>query len=314
MNKQNIFTLIGIVLSFAIAIGGWVFISGLIDIRSDMLMSASGVSPILMPLQLPGTDDTVEEPIYTRPLLSEQEIVSILRNKNAPGREIPHEPTNEQINMEQAIIIGQSWLSFIGQQLYTHEELFNFSDVMARLSQKQQRGGDGLLSPEYSFWTVAFSGRYINATLLINATEGQVWKTEIFLTPVATPYTRDMYLYTITNPEWERASNVIYFETTIADMNNMLAEFVNIINVDAGEALERVEELVPIIVVPPRTAPSSAGVYTPTPQWRHWTLSSIAVIRPFADEYAYAAVRINGSSYDSDRWFINEISLYLGVR
>ena len=296
--KQNILTSVGIILSFVIAIGGWALIGMLIDIRSDLLMSETGISPIAMPMQLPLTDDdddTQDESAYTRPLLTEQEIVSILRNHAAVGREMPHEPTREQIDMLQAVEIARDWLRFIGERLDVHDNAFTFFDQSAHLSQNQQRGSDGFLPPEYSFWTVTFIGRFVNVTMLINAVEGQVWKTEISLTQHAVPITAEWYVsltpyeMDASDMDWDA---VIFFETTSDNANNMLVEFMSVIGIDAGD----------IAFI--RPAP-------PIGPWP-WPLM-VTMQRVFADGDAYAAMRIYGASSEGNIWFIHNFSMYINV-
>ncbi|MCL2285824.1 MAG: hypothetical protein FWC32_05595 [Firmicutes bacterium] len=299
MKKQNIFTVIGMALSFVIAIGGWALISRLIDIRSDALMSASGVSPIAMPIAVPVplTEETGNGfGNGFRPLLTEQEIVSILRNRETVGRAIPHEPTPEQIDMDRAVRTAREWLSFIGDYLYIHHGLFTFYDITADLTQNQQRGSDGFLPPQYSFWTVTFYGRHATAMFLINAVEGQVWQTEISLTNMRPMHlTRDRYHYTVVVQGWGHEETAFYFETTLTGAGNMLDEFMSVIGIDAGE--------------------KQYDIFIPRPPLirDYWTWPTTGVRKLFANEEAYAAVRIYGTSMDGERWYINSFTMRLGV-
>jgi len=306
MNKRSIFTISGIILSFVIAIGGWVLAGRLMDMRSNMLMSANGISPIIVPMSVPVLNDTEHDYEYDfHPLLTEAGIVSVLHNINAPGREIPHEPTDEQITMGQAIDIGRTWLSFIREQLYIHQELFVFYDTRAHLSQNVQRDGDGFLSPAYSFWTVTFNGRLIDVTLLINAVEGQVWKTEISLRRFLRQVPADRYVafspYMWAPTEVPTEVVVVYFETTVNSVYTMLNEFTAILGIDADN------ELTAFISVLPHTL-YAVEHYSFTVQ------NTLLVERAFANDEGYAAIRIDGSTSDSERWFIHRFSMYLGVK
>ena len=271
MSKQNIFTVMGIVLSFLIAIGGWILISRLMDVQSDMLMSATGTSPIAMPLQLPQADDiaageNADEAVYAHSLLSEQDIVSIIRNLESSGHAVPHEPTPEQITMGQAIMAGENWLSFIGEQLNfpDRETLFAFdrtSSVFAYLSQNQQQDRSAFLPPTYSFWTVTFINRYINAVMLINAVDGQVWQAS-----------------------FSSSDPLLAFEVSFEDVSNMLTAFVTIVGID-------------IYVDETREVMDGA------------------LFKDFANESAYAMVRVAGTPLDweSDRWLIRGFCMFLGT-
>jgi len=306
MLKQRVFTTLGILLSFAIAIGGWAMVNTLMDIRSDNLMSAAGVSPILMPLQLPQTDsvyDPAHDQAYypTIHILTEQNIVSILRNLAAPGREMPHEPTPEQIDMQEAIYIGRRWLESLNQHIEMRHDILHIYDTSAHLSQNIQRGGDGFLPPEYSFWTVTFSSRIMAVTMLINAVEGQVWRTDLTLSLHVRPTQAEFYA-TIIDPYDlyaaifipERAAvaehwHWIYFETTTYDMINALSDFVATIGIYADESLTRF----PI----------------------HGQSDAFGFRRPFAAGEGYAAVNITGplATADAGRLFFQNFSIYLGV-
>lgn len=315
MMKRGIFNILGILLSFAIAIGGWVLASRLMDIRSDNLMSATGVSPILMPLQLPPQTDALLAPEYISEvsivqLLSEQRMVSILRNLDAPGREIPHEPTPEQITIDHAIRIGRVWFDNLLQHFDMHNYLGDFHDANAHLSQNIQRGNSGFLPPEYSFWTVTLIGRFMTATFLINAVTGQVWRTDLALSPRAIPLdwefieigvdVGDIFVVNPYQPVFIQPtpppylsyevpsrdrSPVIYFNTTLADAINALGEFMDTIGM-VGEA---------------------------PPHWRIIESPSnvVQVQQHFAGGEGFATVSFSGMPYDREQWSIQHFSMHL---
>ena len=313
MSKQRVFNIFGILLSFAIAIGGWVLASRLMDVRSDNLMSATGVSPILMPLQLPQADVVLAPEYipadYTIQLLAEQSMLSILRNLDAPGRHIPHEPTPEQITLDHAIRIGWIWFENLNRYLDMHAELLEFHDIDAHLSQNIQRGVNGFLPPEYSFWTVTFIGRFMNTTILINAVSGQVWRTDMALSPRVMSLEWEFHVIADTNDvivlepyqpvliqptpppylPYEVASRdrspVIYFNTTIADAINALGELMDTIGIVAEDS----------------------------PQWRivESFPNVVQVQQHFAGGEGFATVSFSGTPYDRDQWSIQHFSMHL---
>jgi hypothetical protein len=186
VNKRNILTAVGIVLSFAIAIGGWVLTSHLIERNSERLLSMTLTIATNTLDGVPG--NTASEAPYigngnfplARPTLTENEMVSILRNWGADGQETPHEPTREQLNMEQAIEAGREWLSFVGGLDMFPDGLFQYRNVRAYLFQNLPPGqGRQFLPPAYSYWAVTFTGEAMNISMAINALTGQVWETEI---------------------------------------------------------------------------------------------------------------------------------------
>jgi len=173
MNKQKLYTIAGIVLSFVIAVGGWGLTGVLIDAKSKELFSESGVVPINAPIAATQPDDSDDGR-----MLTESEIISIIRNMESRGREVPHEPTEGQIGMGQAIEAGRTWLSGFAEQGVFPEGAFGFSNVSAYLCQNLQDAGQ-FLAPIYSYWTIAFRNDNIGAVLTINAVTGQMLKSEI---------------------------------------------------------------------------------------------------------------------------------------
>ena len=186
MNKKNILTAAGIVLSFAIAIGGWGLTSRLIEKKSDRLLSgtlavATNILDAMPASTAPEVPDGAEGDFSpVNPDLSGGEIVSILSNWDSAGRETPHEPTKGQLDMEQAIEAGRAWLSFIGKLNIFPGSSLDFNNAKAYLFQNLPPDQAGrFLPPAYSCWAVAFTGEAMSASLAINAVTGQVWKTEI---------------------------------------------------------------------------------------------------------------------------------------
>jgi len=190
----------GIILSFVIAIGGWVLTSTLIDMRSDALLSASGITLMNAPdARLPESsisstavdDPNVEAPMlpdYAQntdgPTLSENEIISIIKNLESPTIERLHEPSAGQITMEQAIESGQAWCSVFSESGIIPAELFNWEDmrINAYLSQRLPLDqSEQFLNPIYSYWTVTYSSVYMDTNLDINAVTGKVLKANIAL-------------------------------------------------------------------------------------------------------------------------------------
>jgi hypothetical protein len=124
-------------------------------------------------------DETGEEEQSPGQILSERDIVEVLRNWDTRGRERPHEPSDEQISMEEAIAIGRAGFARIGEYLMPEVGL-SINQSSAFLSQNILLDQNTFFDPMFSFWTVTFSGDdVINATLRINAVSGQIWRIDI---------------------------------------------------------------------------------------------------------------------------------------
>lgn len=182
-SKQNLYTVVGVALSFVIAFGGWALTSELINRKADALLSVTGsvkvpTAPPTGTGEKPGDSD--EETDYVWPKLTESEIVAVLQNWEAGGRERPHEPTEGQLSMEQAIDAGRTGLFYFSEQGIIPAELLDNSKINAYLYEYQPSGqGTGLLDPFYSYWTVSFSGESMDVSLTINAVTGQIWKADL---------------------------------------------------------------------------------------------------------------------------------------
>lgn len=186
MRKQNIFTVIGIALSFVIAVGGWWMTSELLDRKENDLLSVTGSVHVDTPTPLPIADeknpDNYEEVIPVWPTLKETEIFNALINWEADGEERPHEPAEGQLNMEQAIDAGKAGLYYFSEQGIIPVGLLEYDVTNAYLCEKLPRGQDAQsLSPYYSYWFITFSSEKMSATLTLNAASGQIWKAKITL-------------------------------------------------------------------------------------------------------------------------------------
>ena len=200
MIKKYALTAVGMILAFAIAIGGWALTSRLIDIESDRMLYASMSFPVETPA-LPAiepmhTHDDNEETHAVEPLsLTNDEIVSIIRNWNwieHLGNRSPitgmwqesayarwHEPSAEQINMTQAIEAARDMLAFLHERNIIPRMPFH-TGANASLRQNVPPD-DPFLPPGYSFWTVNFTNDFVDLRFLINALTGEVWDVEITL-------------------------------------------------------------------------------------------------------------------------------------
>lgn len=176
MNKRNLFTAVGILLSFAIAIGGWLLTSRLIDMESNRLLSAT--TPVLADtphMESIHLIDSSSHDSSAPTRLSEHEIASIVQQWDSGGLTWLHEPSAGQINMEQAIALGREGLDFLYDQNILPAEVLEFHDVRAYLSQVIPNSGQS--NPlEHSHWNVRFMNEYVDIYMTINAVTGQVWR------------------------------------------------------------------------------------------------------------------------------------------
>lgn len=192
MNKQNVYTIMGIALSFIIAVGGWVLTSALIDRKSDALLSATGITRVnVLPIEprAPVNQDGsgVDDSLIEQPKLTNEEIIKVLQNWQSEDCDrIAHEPVEGQLSMEQAIEIGKAGLSYYNEQGIIPVELLEYENakIGAHLFENQPGGQTTLslypaLDPYYSYWSVSFSNELMDTVLTINAVTGQIWIADI---------------------------------------------------------------------------------------------------------------------------------------
>ena len=180
LRLNNIYTGLGIILSFAIAVGGWTLTRRLIDNRSDALMSQAGYQTVNPPtVATPAHNDDGEEDgsLSERPRLTVAEMARILINWESTDRERPHEPMEGQLSMEEAIDAADACLIEWGEAGLLAWE--TYENVRAYLCQNLPEDRADMLDPVYSYWTVSLSDQNLRATLTINAVTGQIWKASL---------------------------------------------------------------------------------------------------------------------------------------
>jgi len=244
MIKKYALTAVGMILAFAIAIGGWVLTSRLIDIEADRMLYETMSFAVETPA-LPATEPVYmhhdsEEIHAVEPLsLTSDEIVSIIRNWNwiehlgywspvtGMWRESVyarwHEPSAEQITMLQAIEAAREMQAFLHERNILPRGVFHASP---RVYLRQNvPPGDPFLPPGYSFWTINFTNEYVDVRFIINALTGQVWDVEINLWE-QTPPGEIISPTSPRDPDYSHAA--IYFEirdTLAAFTANLDIEF-----------------------------------------------------------------------------------------
>jgi hypothetical protein len=194
MNKQKAYTAAIIALACTAAAGGWAMVNKLIDIKSEQLLSASGVirinDPVVSMAETPNTEDN--SAVSPGGSMTGDDMAAALRSLSEfPVRSEPHEPTAGQISMEEAIIISERALVFLGGKGFISEEQLEFdkTKTTAYLRRNIPDSKNGLLSDSvYSFWDVTFNGEdtrgYLtSAHITVNAVTGKIWNLYIPIEP-----------------------------------------------------------------------------------------------------------------------------------
>ena len=176
MNKSILFTILGLLLSGAIIFGGWFIVNRLIETRSASLFALTEVRShqVMAP--------PMNEGLWEYRDLSTEEIRSIFASwENSHARVLLHEPTEEQIDIAQAIEIGRNALLEVSEALNIPSEIMESTQITISLAQNipQHYGGE-MLDPRYSYWTFQLLGM-VRAHVQINAVTGEVWNLSLTL-------------------------------------------------------------------------------------------------------------------------------------
>ncbi len=211
MVKQKLVAIMGVVLSFVIAFGGWALTSLSINRQSDAMLYKGGATYPHMPKDVPlATQEVaVENPQTdeTRSLgaaMDEEQMVDILRNWESDGRENYHEPTEEQMTMEEAIKVSGEFLSYYkdsgifldGEMKY--DKTWTTAYLCQRIPDNRGREKDEKVTSVYSYWTVVFTGETMSVTIVLNAVSGQVWAARL-----------TMNLDAVTSMNYDGAGNML---------------------------------------------------------------------------------------------------------
>ena len=303
MSRRAVYTTAGIILSFAIAIGGWVITSRLIDIESDRLLSATSSFSVDMPVAAQLGMDEEYNP-DTRLRLTENEIVSVLQNWDSllhwdsAARLRLHEPAPGQIDMQQAIITAREGVGFLLDYNILPLKLLSFNDTRAYLGQYILER-DNFLPIEYSFWNVRFFNDYMEILMRINATTGQIWRIDIDITPAFAPESL-AYIY-VSKYEAKNALVAFMTELDIPIYDDFIYEGFTLIH-DTGRPFDT-----PVILPPLYLNFDGFGFVETSLSSRVFTLVS----HRFADGHAAARITATGVLTSDDILHFGRLSISL---
>lgn len=178
MTKKKVITIGGIFLAFVIAVGGLFVMQGMIQKKSDVLLSETGSIKATLPAEETGENtDNLE-----KAALSESELIQVLKSMENGTEEQPHEPTQGQISMEQAIKQSKEWADDFYLKYLTEDDsgTLDYIKVSPKLCMKQDDeitvNGSEVL---YSYWTVALETDKFEMKIVMNAVTSQVLRATV---------------------------------------------------------------------------------------------------------------------------------------
>lgn len=166
---------LGILLAFGVAFGGMLVVRNRLAEEKKILLEEGG--EIAIPVQ----DYEVEmqhgsEESQETLLLTEEELVQVVKELDRDAEAYPHEPLQGQLSMVQALEYGRSWLEeFFLPHLELEEDISREYKTSCHLwTLREGTDGSDAESLLLSYWTVTLSNPDLSASLILNAVTGQV--------------------------------------------------------------------------------------------------------------------------------------------
>ena len=179
MIRKHKYTFFSLIFAVLFVFGSMIAMNGILKLRETRLLTESGRVKVESPVRAWLAGDSGEEPAsdsmhQERYELTTQQMGEAISHWNSREGDIIHEPVAGQISMGEAIESGKEWFAAMGFADGS-DDVLAYS-VSATLSVGQKRETlNTKLEPYYSFWTVKYSNRIMEAGLLVNAVTGKVW-------------------------------------------------------------------------------------------------------------------------------------------
>lgn len=190
-------TLCILLLSLLITSGGWLFTRQLLKYKQTQLLAKSGqlhvadsgysllredssASDSLDVSDISDISDTSDQPdLFVGEDITEDLTAQILACWESGSSLLSHEPKKGQMNMEQAISAGNSWIMKMAQTSLLPSDLSkkNLRDVSAVLYTQDEKPD----FPDYllSRWIISYTIKDIDISLTIHAAGGQIWQARV---------------------------------------------------------------------------------------------------------------------------------------
>ena len=182
MKKTYKYTFLTLSLALAFIFGSMAATNLILYIREGRLLAESGIVAAEFPVRpWQGWENEREkEDGGERYSLTTGQVKDAVESWNQRLGETLHDPVKGQVSMEEAVREGEEWLMAMGmEQGEAMGEGAGLGFVKATLGVGAQKGNSRVpLEPYYSFWTVHFSGSYMDAVLYLNAVTGRLWRAE----------------------------------------------------------------------------------------------------------------------------------------
>lgn len=179
--KGKIYTAVVVAVSLCIVFGGWFLTKKLLDKKEEEFLNGTGTVALRSSqTALLAQEEAQEEAnAFKEQEIPEELMQEILLLWSYGGKEMPHEPKEEQMNMEQAIEAGRRWIAVLAEHEIVPRALTNgdFDKITAQLStvETETELDERLLSR----WTLEYMKDDVDINLTIHAMSGEVWDANI---------------------------------------------------------------------------------------------------------------------------------------
>ncbi|MCM1181534.1 MAG: hypothetical protein NC347_14870 [Clostridium sp.] len=165
--------------------GGWFLMDKLLSAKEKQILSQTGqvaIPSVIEDSENGGADGEGQgnnQSAFTGKVLSEEEIAKVLSVWEAGGREIPHEPLEGQMSMEQAIEKGNWWIANMAKEEVLPDEMLtgDFDSTTAKLYTLENE--TDIEMQMLSMWEITYKKDDVTIDMKIHAWSGEVWMADI---------------------------------------------------------------------------------------------------------------------------------------
>ncbi|MCM1500101.1 MAG: hypothetical protein NC124_16685 [Clostridium sp.] len=180
---ESIFIMAALLL-FAV-FGGWFLMDKLLSAKEKQILSQTGqvaIPSVIEDGENGGADGEGQgnhQSVFNGKVLSEEEIAKVLSVWEAGGREIPHEPLEGQMSMEQAIEKGNWWIANMAKEAILPDEMLtgDFDSTTAKLYTLENE--TDIEMQMLSMWEITYKKDDVTIDMKIHAWSGEVWMADI---------------------------------------------------------------------------------------------------------------------------------------
>lgn len=193
--KGKIYTVVMVAVSLCIVFGGWFLTKELLNRREREFLGGSGAVALRSSQTglLAQKEADEEASAFKEQEIPEEQMQEILLLWDLGRKEMPHDPKDGQMNMEQAIEAGKKWIAVLAEHEVVPYELINgdFDRITAQLGTVEAETETDLDERLLSRWVLEYRKDDVDINLTIHAMSGEVWYASVSLMS----YSSSAYMY-----------------------------------------------------------------------------------------------------------------------